>query len=353
MSSSSAKPHTHNDGSSTRSYTPEQKAAVLRVKRCKVTEFYDILGLESVKSTCSDGEIKKAYRKLSLLTHPDKNGFGGADEAFKLVSRAFQVLSDPDKKSKFDKYGGDPDARFSQSSASGASPFSGFASQRHGGGGGGRGMYEEEISPEELFRQFFGGGGGGFGGPFGGFGQPGFVFNVGGGPGVRVRQFGGQNPQRRPRGDAHAANAEATSPLRALQSLLPLLLLFLLPLLSSLLSGASETYPSVRFDAAIPPQTFSHTTPRMGVQYYINPSDVADYTSKKWKELDKYVEGRYVQVLSADCEREQAQKQRAVQEAQGFFFRDEERHQRAMRMESPSCRKLEGMGYQVNYGYRY
>lgn len=81
-----SKHHKHDDGSASRSYTIEQKAAVLRVKRCKPTEFYDILGLESVKASCSDGEIKKAYRKLSLLTHPDKNGYVGADEAFKSES---------------------------------------------------------------------------------------------------------------------------------------------------------------------------------------------------------------------------------------------------------------------------
>ena len=84
-----------------------------------------------------------------------------------MVSRAFQVLSDSDKKSKYDKFGGDPDNRFSAAS-SGASPFDGFAQRRSAGGGPRGPMFEEEISPEELFRQFFGGGlGGGFGGPFG------------------------------------------------------------------------------------------------------------------------------------------------------------------------------------------
>lgn len=92
-----------------------------------------------------------------------------------MVSRAFQILSDSDKKSRYDKFGGDPDSRFPAPGAGpsgGGSPFSGF-----GGGGFPRGqpaggaMFEEEISPEELFNRFFGGGGfapmgGGFS-PFG------------------------------------------------------------------------------------------------------------------------------------------------------------------------------------------
>ena len=79
----SAKNRQHHDGSAGRSYTVEQKTAVLRIKKCQPTAFYEILGLEEVRTTCSDAEIKKAYRKLSLLTHPDKNGYEGADEAFK------------------------------------------------------------------------------------------------------------------------------------------------------------------------------------------------------------------------------------------------------------------------------
>lgn len=82
-SNGDAKNRTHHDGSSGRAFTVEQKAAVMRIKRCSPTAFYEILGLEEVKTTCSEGEIKKAYRKLSLLTHPDKNGYDGADEAFK------------------------------------------------------------------------------------------------------------------------------------------------------------------------------------------------------------------------------------------------------------------------------
>lgn len=86
-----AKSRSHHDGSSGRAFTVEQKSAVLRVRKCSPTAFYDILGLESVKSSCTDSEIKKAYRKLSLLTHPDKNGYDGADEAFKSESGCFPI----------------------------------------------------------------------------------------------------------------------------------------------------------------------------------------------------------------------------------------------------------------------
>ncbi len=85
----SAKSRDHNQGNQDKKYTIEQKAAVVRVRKCSHTAYYEILGLEQ---SCSDAEIKKAYRKLSLLTHPDKNGYDGADEAFKRESLGFRVL---------------------------------------------------------------------------------------------------------------------------------------------------------------------------------------------------------------------------------------------------------------------
>lgn len=75
-----AKNRDHNQGNQDRKYSIEQKTAVIRVRSCSPTSFYEILAL---KKSASDTEIKKAYRKLSLLTHPDKNGYDGADEAFK------------------------------------------------------------------------------------------------------------------------------------------------------------------------------------------------------------------------------------------------------------------------------
>lgn len=82
----SAKSREHNQGNQGKRFTDEQKAAVIRVRKCSHTSFYEILGIEK---SASDGEIKKAYRKLSLLTHPDKNGYDGADEAFKSKAVTF------------------------------------------------------------------------------------------------------------------------------------------------------------------------------------------------------------------------------------------------------------------------
>ncbi len=67
------------------------------------TDYYEIL---SIERTASDGEIKTAYRKLAMQFHPDRNPNNPeAEEKFKECSEAYQVLSDPDKRAAYDRYG--------------------------------------------------------------------------------------------------------------------------------------------------------------------------------------------------------------------------------------------------------
>ncbi|MEZ4853893.1 molecular chaperone DnaJ [Flavobacterium sp.] len=115
-------------------------------------DYYEILGV--TKSASAD-EIKKAYRKKAIQYHPDKNpGDKEAEENFKLAAEAYEVLSDADKKARYDQFG--------------HAAFEGA-----GGFGGGGHMNMDDIFSQfgDIFGSAFGGGFSGFGGGFGGGGQ--------------------------------------------------------------------------------------------------------------------------------------------------------------------------------------
>jgi len=109
-------------------------------------DYYEILG---VNKTASADEIKKAYRKVAMQFHPDRNpGDKSAEEKFKEAAEAYEVLSDADKKGQYDRYG-----------------HAGVSSNGRGFSGGGMNMEDifsqfGDVFGEDLFGSFFGGGGG-------------------------------------------------------------------------------------------------------------------------------------------------------------------------------------------------
>ena len=113
-------------------------------------DYYEVLG---VAKTASDDEIKKAYKKLAIKYHPDRNpGDKEAEAKFKEAAEAYDVLHDPQKRQRYDQFGFE-----------GLGGASGF---------GGAGMSMDDIF--SMFGDIFGGrmnfGGGGFGDFFSGFG---------------------------------------------------------------------------------------------------------------------------------------------------------------------------------------
>lgn len=151
-------------------------------------------------------------------------------------------------------------------------------------------------------------------------------------------------PRRRPRAAAANQSEPALDGWAFVRQLLPLVLLFILPLLSSLFSGSSTPAgPSYRFDAAVPPHTMGRTTPKLNINYYVNPLDVEDYSARKFRQLDQRVEVEYVTSLRYDCEHEVNVRERMIQEAQGWFFPDIEKMKEARAMELKSCRRLDSL----------
>ncbi|CAN1824935.1 Chaperone protein dnaJ 49 [Linum perenne] len=244
------------DGSSSSSspkYTEDQVKMVRQINKKK--DYYEILGVDK---SCTVDDVRKAYRKLSLKVHPDKNQAPGAEEAFKSVSKAFQCLSNEESRNKYDVTGSEEPV------------IERRAPRRHGGG-----MYNglyDEFDADEIFRQFF----------YGGMSPAATqfrTFNFGGGMGV-------------PRTGDNGSGFNA----RALIQLLPVLLIVLFSFLpaSDPIYSLSRSYP------------YEHRyTTEKGVNFYVKSGNrfEQDYPigSQNRIAMEGKVERDYVSLLSQNC----------------------------------------------------
>jgi len=268
-------------GKDVRTYTTEQMQLVQRILRTK--DYYDIL---EIPKDSSEEQVKKAYKKIALKLHPDKNRAPGAEEAFKKVSKAVQCLTDEDKKQVYDRYG-DEDQVPQQ--------------HRHN-------HQQDFMTPEDLFAAFFGGGT---------FHQAGHNHHNRGG--------GGDNAQVQP---AH------------LLQMLPVLLLILLTLASNFASSGGSS----RFSFTANHQ-YKHerNSASLDVSYFVT-DDFGDHYAEGTRalaEFERQVEIYYVRNLHSECDYQEKTMYKKVMIAKRRGNQDE--LQKARRHPRPACKEIENV----------
>ncbi|XP_033005006.1 dnaJ homolog subfamily B member 12 isoform X2 [Lacerta agilis] len=279
-------------GDISKGYTQDQVDAVKRVKQCK--DYYEILG---VSRDSSDEDLKKAYRKLALKFHPDKNHAPGATEAFKAIGNAYAVLSNPEKRKQYDQFG---DAKVSPT-RHGHSPTD-FN----------RG-FEADISPEDLFNMFFGGG----------FPSSNVhVYSNG-----RMRYTYHQRQDRR--------EHQGDGGLGLFVQLMPILILIIVSALSQMMVSSPPYSLSHRPSVG---HIFKRTTEHLKVSYYVADNFAEEYTGTNLKNVERSVEDDYIANLRNNCWKEKQQKEGLLYRAR--YFGDSDLYQRAQKMGTPSCSRL-------------
>eukprot|EP01134_Creolimax_fragrantissima_P004412 CFRG4412T1 len=279
-------------------YTAEQAAEVRKIKSCR--GYYEVLGVEK---SATESQIKKSYRKRALTFHPDKNQAPGADEAFKSISKAFQVLSDKNLRQQYDLYGEEGANR---------------AAQQGGRGGGMSGPYGQAFTPEEIFQMFFNGV------------RPEDLRRAGGGQRqqnhFRTYQFGGGRTQ---------GGGQQTSGGLSFMHLLPFIIMFIL----SMMSGSSDIRA---FDLR---QSSDHPLPRRTTQhevpYYVRRNFNQEFQGKPRElyRMEESVEKEWLVQTQNRCNAEKYNMKRNLDAAK--YYNDEKRLQRVKSQKLPYCEQLE------------
>ena len=214
----------------------------------KKKDYYDIL---NISKDATPEQIKKAYKKQAIRFHPDKNHSKLSTECFKKISEAYQCLSDPEKKSFYDKYGNEQEFKEQ------------YFQRNHT-------YYREEMDPFEAFNMFFGNG----------------FF-----PRGRYHFTHDYEPQQ---GENNINNN------RKLLQFLPVIFIFLIYILPNL-SFLFESKPLYQFTRNA---SYSHKrkTSLNEVEFYVGEKFIQKYPKMKdFKSLEPTIEKEYLEYLYDDC----------------------------------------------------
>jgi len=276
-----------------KTYTAEQMQEVQRILRTK--DYYAILGVDK-----HDGEdvIKKAYKKMALKLHPDKNKAPGAEEAFKKVSKVVQCLTDSEKKEVYDQYGDEEN-------------IPQMRQQRY---------QQDFMTPEDLFAHIFGG--------------PSFS-----------AAFHSHGHQRAEGDERDAANAQRAQ----LFQMLPIILLVMLTLASNFASRETGSRFSFTPNGQFQDE---RTTATLNVNYYVT-TDFDDQYSEGTRALadfERQVEIYHVRNLHNDCDLQEKVAYRKLMMAKRH--QNKAQVQEAKNHPKPACVDIEKIKRQHQNIYR-
>nr|XP_033812956.1 dnaJ homolog subfamily B member 14 isoform X2 [Geotrypetes seraphini] len=292
---SGEKSSTMGDGG--KSFTQEQVDGVQSIKKCKT--YYEILG---VSKDASEEDLKKAYRKLALKFHPDKNHAPGATEAFKKIGNAYAVLSNPEKRKLYDMTGNEEHVNSNPSNG-------GFDFHRG---------FEADITPEDLFNMFFGGG-----------------F-----PSGSVHSFSNgwdrySYYHQHPHSGNEREEERGDGGFSIFIQLMPIFILIVVSLLSQLMMSN----PPYSLYPRSTGQTIKMQTENLRVPYYVNKDFKVEYTGMLLQKIEKNVEEDHLANIRNNCWKERQQKTDLIYAAK--VYRDDRLKKKADSMSMENCRELE------------
>ncbi|NWS55834.1 DJC18 protein, partial [Chunga burmeisteri] len=277
-----------------------------RIKRCR--NYYEILGVER---DASEEDLKKAYRKLALKFHPDKNRAPGATEAFKAIGNAFAVLSNPEKRLRYDEFGSDQE----HVSTAQARHYNYYTE------------FEADITPEEIFNVFFGG-----------------HFPTG-----NIHMFSNvardahyyPRRHRNERAWTQEQEEEENRPQNSYSAFIQLMPVFIIIIVSVITQLMATNPPYSLFYKSSIGHVISRETENLQVPYYVDKNFEKNYQGAELQELEKTVEKDYIDYIQTSCWKEKQQKSDLSNLAK--LYRDERLKQKAESLKLEHCEKLSSL----------